>query len=161
MTEKPVVVFMVPSERQDEYAALMSRLTESVLEDLKMAHGSIELVGLIAATPDHGTKGIFFLEEMGIETRRIVLLMLWGETAASVKFEDSVPEECGVGRVILPETGVVLPTVRMPPLDGDWWNDPLHQAFAAVTYAGLLKNGRAEIESEETTVFIACPYAWN
>lgn len=161
MTEKPTVVFMVPSVRAEEYAAIMNQLTVNVQDDLKLPSGSIELIGLIAATPEHGTEGIFFLEEMGVATRSLSLLVLWGETAASVKFEDTVSEDCGVGVVILPETGVVLPTLRMPSIDGDWWHDPLHQAYAAVTYAGLVQNGSAELEGSEPFVFVACPYTWN
>lgn len=161
MTDKPTVVFMVPSEHPDVYAAVMNQLTVRVQKDLKWEPGTIELVGLIAATAEHGTEGIYFLDEMGISTRSLTLLVLWGETAASVDFEGKVPEECGVGAVILPETGVVLPTVRMPSLDGDWWIDPLHQAFAATTYASLVQNGRTELEGSEPFVFIASPSTWN
>jgi hypothetical protein len=161
MQNKPTVVFMVPSDRPDEYAAAMNQLTVQVQEDLKWEPGSIELIGLIAATPDHGAEGIYFLEEMGVPTRSLTLLVLWGETASSVKFENSVPEACGTGTVVLPETGVVLPAVRMPPLGDAWWNDPLHQAYAIVTYTGLVKNGSTELEGTEPSVFIASPYAWN
>lgn len=161
MTEHPTVVFMVPSERPEVYAAVMNQLTANVQNDLKWEPGTIELIGLIAATAEHGAEGIFFLEEMGVDTRSLTLLVLWGETAASVKFEDMVSEECGVGTVILPATGVILPTLRMPSIDGDWWNDPLHQAYAAVTYAGLLQNGLAELEGDEPFVFISCPFTWN
>lgn len=161
MNAKPAVVFMVPSERPDDYAIFMNQLTIDVQEDLRLPSGSIELIGLVAATAEHGAEGIFFLDEMGVETRSLTLLVLWGETAASVNFEDTVPENCGVGTVILPATGVVLPTVRMPSLDGDWWHDPLHRAYATVTYAGLVRNGTAELEGSEPFVFVACPYTWN
>lgn len=161
MATSPTVVFLVPSERADEYATTMNNLTLVVQENLKWPSGSIELIGLVAATAEHGAEGIYFLEEMGIDTRSITLLVLWGWTAASVELNETVSEACGIGTVILPETGVVLPTVRMPSLEGDWWDDPLHQAFAAVTYAGLVQNGRAELEGSEPFVFIACPYTWN
>ena len=161
MAASPTVAFLVPAERADDYAAIMNHLTRIVQENLKWPSGSIELIGLVAATAEHGAEGIYFLEEMGIDTRSITLLVLWGWTAASVEFEDTVSEACGAGTVILPETGVVLPTVRMPSLDSDWWDDPLHQAFAAVTYAGLVQNGRTELEGSEPFVFVACPYTWN
>lgn len=161
MTEKPIVVFMVPSEQPEVYAAAMNQLTVNVQRDLKWEPGAIELIGLIAATAEHGTEGIFFLEEMGVDTRSITLLVLWGETAESVTFDDKVQEECGIGSVVLPETGVVLPTVRMPPIDGGWWSDPLNQAYAAVTYASLVENGRTGRNKEDPFVFVACPYIWN
>lgn len=160
MTNKPTVVYMVPSVRPHVYATAMGRLTNSVQADLGWEPGSIELIGLIAATAEHGTEGIYFLEEMGVDTRSLTLLVLWGETAEAVKFEDRVSEECGIGGVVLPETGVVIPTVRMPSVDSDWWNDPLHQAFAAVTYAGLVQDGRSQLDGDPY-VFIAGPHTWN
>lgn len=152
---------MVPSVRAEDYATMMNRLTSNVQEDLKWPDGAIDLIGLAAATAEHGAEGIYFLEELGVDTRSLTLLVLWGETASSVKFEDTVDEACGVGTVILPATGVVLPTVRMPPLEGGWWDDPLHQAYAAVVYTGLVENGKAELEGTEPYAIVAAPHTWN
>lgn len=160
-TSKPFVVFMVPGEHSAEYAVVMNRLTSNVLDSLNWSHDSIEAIGLIAATPQHGTEGIFFLEESGVDTRAITLLMLWGNTAECVNFEDSVPEECGMGAVILTETGVVLPTVRMPSLESGWWSDPLHQEYAATVFASLLRDGRAKLNGTEPFIFVSGHYAWN
>jgi hypothetical protein len=88
-------------------------------------------------------------------------LMLWAETAESAQMQDTVAADCGIGAIILPETGVKIPTVRMPSIEGDWWLDPLHQAYAAVTYASLVQNGREELDGTEPYAFIACPHIWN
>lgn len=159
----PRVVFMVPSEHHEAYALFMKMLTREVEKDLGWEPDTIELIGLIAATAQHGTEGILFLEELGVNTRRLTLLILWADTAASVKFEKLVSPECGVGTVILPETGVVLPTLRMPSLDGDWWSDPLHQEYATVMYEELVQNGRTKAAAftVEPQVFIATPQTWN
>ncbi len=140
---------------------MMNRLTANVLNDLKWEHDAIEAIGLISATPQHGVEGIFFMEEMGVDPRAVTLLMLWGETAECIKFDEHVPEECGLGAVILPATGVILPTVRMPSLDNDWWVEPLNQAFAATVFASLVVDGRAEVGDTDPFVFVTPHATWN
>lgn len=159
-TDKPYVVFMVPAWRSGEYAVIMNRLILTVLRDLDWEPEDLEVLGLVATSPQHCTEGIYFLEQSGIDTRKITLLMLWGETA-EWRFGDTVSEECGVGTVILPETGVILPTVRMPSLNDDWWDDPLHQAYAATVFANLVQNGRSELDGSEPFVFVAGQHTWN
>ena len=161
ITKNPIVVFMVPSENSGIYAALTDQLTASVQEYLEWGPESIELIGLIAATAEHGAEGIFFLEEMGVNTRSIALLVLWAETAKSVNFNNSVSEYCGTGTVILPETGVVLPTVRMPSGRGEWWSDSEHYSYAVSTYAGLIQNGLSEMDGTEPHSFITGSNTWN
>ncbi len=151
----------MPSERADDYATVTKSLTEAVQHDLKWDDDSIDCIGLTAATVEHGTEGIFFLDELGVNTRSITLLILWGWTAECAKLHDTVSEACGIGTVILPETGVVLRTVRMPSLDGDWWEDPLHQALAVSVYTGLVEHGKAELDGSEPYVHIASPATWN
>lgn len=160
-TDSPLVVFMVPAERTADYVTMMDTLTINVMNDLKWEPGSVESVGLIAASARAGIDGIFFLEEMGVDPRDITLLMLWGKTYECVGYQGYVSEECGVGTVILPKSGAVLPTLCMPSIDGDWWLDPLHQAYAAATYARLLENGRSELDGSEPYVFVANPATWN
>lgn len=160
-TDKPFVVFMVPAERSVEYALIMKTLTTSVLDDLNWAYDSVDTIGLVAATPRHGTEGLLFLEEMGVDTRSVTLLMLWGDTAECVNFVDNVPEECGIGVVILAETGVVLPTVRMPSIDDNWWLDPSHQEYATGVFTSMIRDGRMELSGEEPFVFVSSRYAWN
>lgn len=160
-TDKPYIVFMVPGERSDEYAMVMNKLTTSVLDDLGWAYDSVEAIGLIAATPQQGTEGLYFLEESGVDTRGVTLLMLWGDTAACVNFNNSVPEECGIGAVILTETGVVLPTIRMPSLEEGWWADPTHQEYAATVFASLIRDGRAKLDGSEPYVFVSGRHTWN
>jgi hypothetical protein len=159
--DRPFVVFMVPAERAIDYAEAMNQLTVNLLSDLNWAPDEIEIVGLISASPDHGAEGLFFLEEMGVDTRKITLLMLWGAAADCVNFDGYVVEECGIGTVILPETGVILPTVRMPSLDGDWWTDPLHHAYAATIFESLVQDGRARLDGTEPFVFVTLPNTWN
>jgi hypothetical protein len=160
-TDRPCVVFMVPAERSIEYGAIMQRITGRVIEDLHWSPLYMELIGLISSSPQHGTDGIFFLEDIGIDTRKVTLLMLWGDTAKSVHFENDVPEECGVGTVILPATGVLIPTVRMPNIDGDWWTDPLHQEYAITVFASLVRDIRTELDGSEPFVFVTGHHTWN
>ncbi len=79
------VDFDLPVER------LAERLTL-----LGMEVGSIETIGLVAATAEHGTEGIYFMEEMGINTRSITLLILWGDTIDAVALRDKIPEDWGI-----------------------------------------------------------------
>jgi hypothetical protein len=160
-TDKPFVVFMVPAESATEYAFIMNRLTKTVLDDLSWDHDSVELIGLTSSSVKHGTEGIFFLEDMGIDTRGITLLMLWGETAESVGMHHLVSEECGIAAVILTETGVILPTVAMPRLEDGWWADPLHQDYAATVFTGLLRDGRAILNEDAPSIFVTGRHAWN
>jgi hypothetical protein len=160
-TDKPFIVFMVPGERSIEYASIMNSLITDVLSDFKWPSDAVDAVGLIASTARHGTEGIFFLEEMGVDTRSVTLLILWAETAESVNFVDVVPEECGIGAVILSATGVVLPTVRMPSLDDGWWEDPLHYEYASTVLASLIRDGRTELSGAEPFVFVTGTNTWN
>lgn len=152
---------MVPGERAVEYGIMMNRLTTSVLDDLGWAYDSVEAIGLIAATPRHGVEGIMFMEELGIDTRSVTLLVLWAETAECVNFENYVPEACGIGAVILTATGVVLPTVRMPSIEHGWWAEPLNQEFAATVYTSLIRDGRAELDEGAPFVLVSGAHAWN
>lgn len=160
-TEEPFVVFMVPAEHQMEYALTMKALTTSVLNNLGWGYDSVKVIGLISSSPQHGTENLVFLEEMGVDTRSITLLMLWGDTAESVNFTNIVPEECGVGVIILPETGVSLPTVRMPALEEGWWFNPDHQEYAISVFADMIRNGRMELDGSEPSTFVSNPYIWN
>lgn len=161
-TDKPFVVFMVPVDRAQEYGTMMNRLLMSVLYDLKWEPGSIETFGLIVSTPQNGIENLYFLEEIGVSTRTVTLLMLWGETAMCVDFQHVVPEACGVGKVIFPGTGVVLPAVRMPSLNGNWWDDPLHREFAAITITNLVRDKRrVEFDGSEPYNFVTRTATWN
>ena len=161
LTDNHTVVYMVPPERPNVYATLMKTLTKDAESELKLVPESIDLIGFVVSDSHAGGEGLVFLEEMGIDTRRLSLLVLWAEAAAAVKFEDRVSKECGFGLVILPATGVMLPTMRMPSVDTNWWLDPLHQAYAAMSYAGLLKNGRDEMTGDEPATSIAPTRMWN
>lgn len=159
-TDRPFVVYMIPPERSADYAIVMDALATGAVEDLKMDPEGIEMVGLIANTPRHGTEGLYFLGDMGIEPRRVTLLVLWGETAECVNFQE-IPEECGLGTVILVEPGVVIPTVRMPSLVGDWWEDPIHLEYASIVLTNLIRNGRDELTGEEPFVLVGNRNSWN
>lgn len=161
MTSRPTVVYMVPPSKPEIYASVMGHITASVIEELNWEPESIDLIGLVAATAEHGMEGIYFMEEIGINTRGVTLLVFWGETAASVTFDEKVPEECGIGGVVLPETGAVMPAMRLPALDSDWWYDPLHVEYAAVMYAGLVQDGKSKLSQEEPRVFVASRSTWN
>lgn len=161
-TDHTVVVYLVPAERSFTYSLVMKQLTLRVLKDLGWTTDDIEVIGLVAATPQNGTESILFLEESGIDTRGVTLLMLWGETSRSVNLYGHVSEECGIGAVALPSTGVVLPTVLMPSIDTDWWKDPMHQEFAAVTYASMIRGHRRYVlDGSEPTTFVTYPATWN
>lgn len=160
-TDKPHVVFMVPTENCLYYASLLTRLTKVVLKNLNWSDDAIDMTGLVASNAVEGTFGIQFMEETGIDTRSVTLLMLWGETADSVNFGDHVSEECGVGTVVLPATGVLIPTVRMPSLGSGWWADPLNQEYAVSVFEDMVRDGRAEINDEAPFVFVAPPATWN
>lgn len=159
--KRPFVVFMIPAEHATDYAITMSTILTNVAADLQLDPDNVDTLGLIAATAQHGTEGIFFLEEMGVDTRSVTLLILWGETADAVNFGDAVPEECGLGAVILTETGAVIPTVRMPSLNGDWWDDPVHREYAEIVLSNLMRDGRPELDGSEPYVFVSGHHIWN
>lgn len=158
--EKPTVVFLVPSTNPETYGAVMNQLTVNVQRDLGWEEGSIELIGMVAESARHGIEGLYFLEELGVDTRTLTLLVLWGETSDAIPFEDDVPEACGIGRVALPETGVVLPTIRMPSVFNEWWRTPFNREFAISTYASLIQDGRAQLP-EAPCVFVSRRSDWN
>lgn len=159
--DKPLVVYMVPAARSIEYSVVMSQLTARVLTDLGWSKDAVEFVGLISASPQHGTEGICFLEDSGVDTRAVSLLMLWGDTSDAVSFEGHVSEECGIGRVILPHTGAMIPTVRMPSIDTDWWREPIHQEYAVSVYTNMIRDGRYEMDGSEPFTFVHTLDAWN
>ena len=144
-----------------KYAALMNHLTEVALHDLGWEAGTIETIGLIASSPDQIVEGLYFLDDLGIDSRCVTLTILWGDTAEVVGLGSVVPIECGHGFVALPRSGVVLPALRMPSIEGDWWFDPMHQAYAEVSYAEMLRDGRVRRENEEPMVCIATAETWN
>lgn len=160
-TERPTVVYMVPAVGAIVYASIMNQLTISITKSLNWEPGTIDLIGLVATSPESGAAGICFLEESGIDTRSLTLLVLWGDTADAVEFNGLVSEECGVGKVILPETGVVLPTVRMPSIADDWWMDSFHQEYATAIYSRLVEKGKEDLQPDDPHVFVALPHVWN
>lgn len=160
-TEKPVVVFLVPAEGALTYVAVMNQLSLKVLGILGWAYDSLELYGMLAASAAHGKEEIYYLEENGIDTSRIALVMLWGDTAESVNFRLDITEGCGVGAIVLPRSGAILPTVRMPTIDGDWWYDAINQEHAATVYASLLVGGTDALDDPCPIVFVASPATWN
>jgi hypothetical protein len=160
-TETPFVVYIIPDDEPMKYAAAMYHLTNSVHADLGWEHDTIETVGLIATSPQHVKEGLYFLDEFGIDPRSITLLMMWGDTAEIIGFAGEVPIECGTVFVALPRTGVVLPVLRMPALSGDWWLNPLHQSYAEVSYAEMVREGRIKTTGEEHMVCIAPKSYWN
>lgn len=159
--DRPYVVYMVPADRLTEYAAIMLTMTRRVIEDLGWEPGSIETMGLISPSVQKGAEGILFLEDHGVDTRRVTLMVLWGETADSVNFTNVVSEECGIGVVVLPETGAMLPTVRMPALGNGWWSEEIHQEYAVSVYTDLIRDGRPELDGSEPTMFMAKTGTWN
>lgn len=162
-TDKPLVVFLTPGVEAHQYAALMVVLINQALEELGWDSDRIEVVGLIAPTAQSGTEGIRFLDEIGVDSRRVELLVLLGETADSVQFGDDVPYECGIGFVVLPESGAIIPAIRMPAIDDGWWLDALHQQYASTTFTGLLRDGKLHPSPEhsEHVVFISDTAFWN
>lgn len=161
MTNKPTVIFMVPPTNHEIYAEVMNQLTMIVIKDLNWKPDSINLIGLISSTAEHGVEGIYFLEEMGIDTRSLTLLILWGKTSDVFPPDKKISSACGVGGVVLPDTGVILPVVCMPSIESKWWHDPLHQEFAAVTYAKMIQDGKSKLESSEPYVFFSNCALWN
>lgn len=159
--EKPFIVFMVPADRAQHYAVAMQELATSALVDLKWSMDSIDIIGLMSSNAHHGTECIYFLEDNGVNTRSITLLMMWGETAECVGFDELVPEECGVGSIVLPETGAVLPVIRMPSLDSEWWSDPVHKAYATTSFTRMFEHGRVDSDFSKPFVFVAAPQTWN
>lgn len=143
------------------YAALMNHLTTAVQNDLGWDDGTVETVGLIAATPEQVTEGLFCLDDFGIDSRRITLMIMWGDTAETIGLGERVPIECGHGFVALPRTGVVLPVLRMPPIEGDWWLDPMHQVYAEVSYGEMVRDGRVRATGNEQMVCISTSSMWN
>lgn len=160
-TDRPFVVFMVPGDRLPEYAVIMNDLILAVMQDLRWTSDDIDLVGLVAENPQHGAEGIYFLEESGIDTRAVTLLLLWGNIIESVNMQDIVSEGCGIGSVILPSTGVMIPIMRMPSIDSDWWDDPLHQEYAISAVTSMVRDGRYEFDGTEPFVFMTVPATWN
>lgn len=160
-TDKPFIVFMVPTWRADEYQELMTKLTVSVLQDLGWESDDIEMLGLLSHSIKSGTEGLYFLDENGVNTRSITVLMLWGDTANSVNFDGYVSEECGIGKVIFPNTGAVIPTVRMPSLESNWWSDALHMEYAVTVFAEMIRDGRMELDGTEPFVFVTEKWHWN
>jgi hypothetical protein len=55
----------------------------------------------------------------------------------------------------------LLPAVRMPSIDGDWWLDPLHQEYAITVFANLIRDGRVELDGSEPFTFVAGFNTWN
>lgn len=160
-TERPTVIYVVPAIGAEVYASIMNQLTVNVARSLNWDPGTIDLIGLVAASPQDGAEGICFLEQSGIDTRSLTLLVLWGNTADAVEFNDLVSEDCGVGKVILPETGVVLPTVRMPSIVDGWWLDAFHQEYAEAIYARLVEKGKEDLQPDDPHVFVSLPHVWN
>lgn len=160
-TDEPLVVYIVPADEPMKYAALMNHLTESVQTDLGWPENTVETIGLIAATPEQVTEGLFSLDDFGIDTRRITLMIMWGDTAENIGLAGKVPVECGHAFVALPKTGVVLPIMRMPAVDGDWWLDPMHQAYAEVSYVEMVRDGRVRTTGSEHMVCISTSAMWN
>jgi hypothetical protein len=160
-TDDPLVIYIVPGDDPDRYAALMNHLTDIVQKDLGWDDGTVETIGLIASTPEQVTEGLYCLEDFGIDTRRITLMILWGDTADPIGLGRAVPVECGHGFVALPRSGVVLPAMRMPAIDGDWWFDPLHQVYAEVSYGEMVRNGRVRNTGSERIVCISTKAIWN
>lgn len=159
--ETPMVVFMVPAHNSYAHAAAMSQMTTVVLRELGRPVDSMETIGLISATAEQGAEGILFLDEMGLDPRNIILLVLWGETSDAAGFGNSVAPDCGVGFIALTKSGVVIPAVRMPSIEDGWWEESLHQEYAIRTYSDLIKDGRQRPESRDHTVFVGGPAAWN
>lgn len=160
-TDEPLVVYIVPAGDPMVYAALMNHLTEAVQSDLGWEDGTVETIGLIASTPGQVTEGLFSLDDFGIDSRRITLLVMWGDTADPIGLGERVPIECGHGFVALPKTGVVLPVLRMPAIEGDWWLDPMHQAYAEVSYGEMVRDGRVRNTGVEHMVCISTSSMWN
>lgn len=159
--DKPFIIFMLPGFRAVEYASAMNQLVVSALHDLGWDVDDIDLLGFIAATPQHGAEGIYFLEDSGVDTRSISLIMLWGETAGAVDSGNIIPEECGIGTVVLPATGAIIPTLRMPTLDYGWWDDPLHLEYAVTVFANMIRDVRYERDGTEPVSFMTLPATWN
>lgn len=160
-TDRPYIVFLVPANHAGGYAAAMNQLLNNVLLDLGWGSDSVEMIGFVSASPRHGVEGLFFLEETGVDTRRVTLLMLWAEAGDCINWDGLVPEECGVGRVVLPATGAVIPAVRMPSLESDWWSDPLHEAYAETVVARLIQDGRPNLTGKEPFAFVTPTATWN
>lgn len=155
------MIYMVPYTRAEDYASVTYQLMVAVQKNLGLGDGEIELIGLVASTALNGTEGIYSLEESGVDTRSLSVLILWGETNSSVDFQGAVSTECGVGKLILPATGVVLPTVLLPSLEGDWWLNSFNQTYAIALLTRLVKNGKDELDGSEPFVMIAGAHTWN
>lgn len=160
-TEDLLVVYIVPPGDPMVYAALMNALTENAQVDLGWDKGSIETMGLIASSPAQVTEGLFCLDDIGIDSRRVTLIVMWGDTAEPIGLGEKVSVECGLGFVALPRTGVVLPVLRMPSPDGEWWLDPLHQAYAEVSYVEMVRGGRVRRTGQEYVACISTSNMWN
>lgn len=161
-TDRPFVVYMVPAEYASRYAAAQKQLLTNVLIDLGWDAGSVDLFGLSSPSDRAGAENLFFLEEIGIETRRVTLLVLWAETAGCIpNFDQLVSEECGVGKIILPATGVVLPVLRLPSLLDGWWSDPMHEAYAESVFAQMIQDGRVSLTGDEPFTFVTHSATWN
>lgn len=153
-TTIPFVVSIVPTDGVEVYGFVIRRLIGHTEESLNWPEESISHVGLIATSIEHGTESIMFMEEMGVSSRSITLMLLWGETSDCVGFDDTISPECGMGFVSLVRTGVLLPALRMPSLESGWWGNRLNQQFAAVTVANALRDGRIRPDGSENVSHI-------
>lgn len=160
-TDRTFVVFVVPGEDPVENSALINKITLSTLRDLRWELDDIEMLGIIANPQDHGAAGIYFLDDMGIDTKSITLLLLVGNVSDSISFSESVSPDCGLGYVVLPESGAIIPTLRIPDTNDTWWDEPLHMEYACVTLAEMIRNGRIGYQRSEHVVFLADPSFWN
>jgi hypothetical protein len=159
-TNTPLVVSIAPASDPIRHFALMKILTDAVQDDLGWGEDVIENIGLTASTPEQVTEGLYFLDDLGIDPRMVTLLVMWGETFDATGFNEDVPVECGTGFIALPKSGVVLPVLRLPSV-GDWWLDPLHQVYAHVTCAEMVREGRVRPTGDEPMTMIDSQAIWN
>jgi hypothetical protein len=157
--DKPTVVFMTPDANVDIYVGLMALLTMNVQKELGWEPRSIQLIGLISKSTELGTQGLYLLGETGVKPSNLKLLVLWGNTAACARFDEDVADDCGTGTVIMPESGVILPAMRLPGVEADWWYENIHQEYAIFSYASLMRDG--VVEEDAPHVFIANANVWN
>jgi hypothetical protein len=159
-TDTPLVIYVVPATDPIRYAALMDHVTRNVEVDLGWEQGKIETLGLIATDPTQIIEAFYLMDELGIDPRSVTAVIMFGDTAEALPFVKPIPIECGIGFVSLPRAGIVLPIMRMPYL-GMWWLEPVHQSYAEVSYAEMVREGRVRCDEGDQAVTISPTSMWN
>lgn len=162
-TDGTTVVYMVPAEYSESCGIIMYQLTEVVERDLQWERETIELVGVIADTVRGGIEGLLFLGELSdVDSRDVTVLILWGDVPAEASgLKDVLDEELGIGHVVLPETGAIVPVLRFPPVENGWWLDAGNVSSAAYAYREMVEGGRKTLDKGDAETFVTRDYVWN